>query len=217
MKEYHKIETLFKREETGTHRLLIGQFRNSTIEQCKDLEWVFTEKIDGTNIRIHWDGHKVSFNGRTDKAQLHADLWKYISAKFCTPEVEQIFEQKFGDKEVYIFGEGYGAGIQKGGGYSKEKKLIIFDVQVGNTYLKYEDVGVISEIFNVEIVPISLKGTIQQGIDYILSTEKSLIGDGTQPLEGVVGRIKEDMFDRFGNRMIVKIKREDFKFIEPSK
>ena len=66
MKEYHKIETLYKREDSGKHKLLIGEFRNETVKQCKDLQWIFTEKIDGTNIRIHWDGHKIEFNGRTD-------------------------------------------------------------------------------------------------------------------------------------------------------
>lgn len=211
MKEYHKIETLYLRDEK-THKLLVGQFRNPTVGQCKDLKWVFTEKIDGTNIRVFWDGHKVTFNGRTDNAQLHQELWKYINEKFCSSEVEQIFEQKFGSKEVYLFGEGYGAGIQKGGEYRKDKGLILFDVQVGGVYLEYENIKNIAEIFGVEVVPVLLEGTIQEGIDYIKSHEFSSIGSGKQVLEGVVGRLKQEMSDRFGNRMIVKIKREDFNF-----
>lgn len=210
MKQYHKIPTLFAREENAQHRLIVGEYRSEAVEQVKDLKWIFTEKIDGTNIRIYWDGHKVHFNGRTDNAQLHKDLLLHIQAKFATPEIEQIFEQKFGEKEVYLFGEGYGAGIQKGGGYSQEKSFILFDVQVGNVYLHYDDVCGLAEVFNVPVVPVLLRGTIQESIDYVIETELSGLGDGTQEFEGVVGRLEEEMFDRFGNRMIVKIKRRDF-------
>ncbi len=65
MKEYHKIDSLFERD-AGTKKLLVGQFKDLTIEYLKDCVWQFTEKVDGTNIRIFWDGHRVSFGGRTD-------------------------------------------------------------------------------------------------------------------------------------------------------
>ena len=29
-------------------------YHNKTVEFLKDLRWQFTEKIDGTNIRIYW-------------------------------------------------------------------------------------------------------------------------------------------------------------------
>lgn len=210
MKEYHKIDTLFMREEFGKHKMIAGKYRSATIEQCKDLQWIFTEKVDGTNIRVYWDGHKVQFNGRTDNAQIHGDLWKYLNDKFCTSDIEQVFEQKFGEKEVYIFGEGYGAGIQKGGGYTQDKSFIVFDVQVNGVYLKYDDMKDLCGVFGVDVVPILLTGTIQDGIDYVEHSAYSNIGGGTQPLEGVVGRLKEEMFDRFGNRLIIKIKKVDF-------
>ena len=209
MELYHKIETLFKREDFGKHKLLIGEYRNPTVEQCKNLEWMFTEKIDGTNIRIYWDGHKVSFNGRTDNAQLHKDLFQYLHDTFCTSEVEQVFEQNFGEKEVYLFGEGYGAGIQKGGGYRKDKSFILFDVKIDGYFLSHQDMQGIANIFEVDVVPVVLTGTIDEAIEYVKTNEFSVVGDGTQPHEGLVGRLKEEMFDRFGNRMIVKIKREN--------
>lgn len=48
MKEYHKIETLFERDET-TKKLILNKFRDSTVEFLKDNIWQFTEKVDGTN------------------------------------------------------------------------------------------------------------------------------------------------------------------------
>ena len=71
--EYHKIETLFNRDPL-TKKLIEGSFRNETIEYLKDNIWEFTEKVDGTNIRIYWNGHKVTFYGRTNNAQIPSEL-----------------------------------------------------------------------------------------------------------------------------------------------
>lgn len=73
MREYHKIDGIFERD-IKTKKLIEGKYRNETIEFLKDNIWEFTEKIDGTNIRIIWDGHRVNFAGRTDKAQIPAEL-----------------------------------------------------------------------------------------------------------------------------------------------
>lgn len=53
MNEYHKIETLFERDTNGTKKLIEGKFRNEAVEYLANNKWCFTEKIDGTNIRIH--------------------------------------------------------------------------------------------------------------------------------------------------------------------
>ena len=114
-KEYHKIETLFERDMEGDKKLIEGKFRHPLIEFLQNCEWIFTEKVDGTNIRIIWDGHKVKFGGRTNNAVLPKDLLARLEELFGGEINEQIFEQAFGQKEVYLHGEGYGAGIQSGG------------------------------------------------------------------------------------------------------
>lgn len=70
MREYHKIETVFERSTDGDKCLQLGKFRNPTVEFLKDLPWQFTEKLDGTNTRVYWDGHRISYGGRTDRAQM---------------------------------------------------------------------------------------------------------------------------------------------------
>lgn len=55
MIEYPKIETLFERDTQGSKKLIEGRFRNPAVEYLSGNVWSFTEKIDGTNIRIHWD------------------------------------------------------------------------------------------------------------------------------------------------------------------
>lgn len=208
MKEYHKIEVIFERDTNGTKKLIEGKFRNDTVKYLSNNEWIFTEKIDGTNIRIYWDGHKVHFGGRTDKAQIPKPLLQYLTDTFGTIEAEEMFEQKFGENEVILYGEGYGAGIQKGGSYRKDVSFILFDALIGDIWLKRESVEDIARCFGIDVVPIIFKGNIQKAIDFVKTQPKSTIG--IADMEGVVGRPTVEVRDRMGRRIIVKIKVCDF-------
>ena len=209
MREYNKIETIYERDVNGTKKLIEGKFRNETVEFLANNEWEFTEKIDGTNIRIYWDGHKVTFGGRTDRAQIPAHLVNKLTEIFLNEETEQLFEQKFGEMEVILFGEGYGAKIQAGGGdYRPDVGFILFDVLIGGNYQSRESIEDIAKAFNLEIVPIVLRGTIQEAVDFIKTQPNSTIGRAK--MEGVVGRPKVELQDRCGKRLIVKIKCRDF-------
>lgn len=207
LNEYHKIETLFERDEK-TKKLIEGKYRNATVEYLKNNKWQFTEKIDGTNIRVYWDGHKVSFHGRTDKAQIPADLVNRLNELFGGEINEQLFEQKFGETEVTLVGEGYGEKIQNGGVYRKGQDFILFDVMIAGNWQSRESVEDIARTFNLDIVPIVLDGTIQEAVDYVKAKPKSKFG--TADSEGVVGRPIVEMQDRTGHRIIVKIKVKDF-------
>ena len=127
-KEYQKIGNVFKFDEK--FRTIVGL--NEPYETLKNIIWEGTEKVDGTNIRIHWDGHDIEIAGHTDKAQIPPKLLAYLEGLFKTPEMEYVFEQIFEEKEAYIFGEGFGAGIQKAGGDYVENgtdvSFIIFDI-----------------------------------------------------------------------------------------
>lgn len=209
MIEYNKIDTLYKRDMEGTKKLLEGEFRNPAVEFLKDNIWQFTEKIDGTNIRVYWDGHKVQFGGRTERAQIPAPLVNYLNDTFGTSEAEQIFEEKFGETEVLLFGEGYGPKIQNGGLYRNEVSFIMFDVLISGNYQPRESVEDIARAFGIDVVPIIFEGTIQEGVDFVKTHPDSTMG--TAKMEGLVGRPKVEMRDRCGKRVIVKIKWEDFK------
>lgn len=209
MIEYNKIETLWKRDMEGTKRLLEGEFRNPTVEFLKDNIWQFTEKVDGTNIRIYWDGHTVQFGGRTERAEITAHLVNYLNSVFGTSEAEQIFEEKFGETPVILFGEGYGPKIQNGGAYRSDVSFIMFDVLISGNYQPRESVEDIAKAFGVDVVPIILEGTIDAGVAFVKGHPKSTMG--TAYMEGLVGRPKIEMRDRCGKRVIVKIKWEDFK------
>ena len=207
MKEYEKIETIFVRDEK-TKKLNENIFRNETVEFLKDIEWEFTEKIDGTNIRVFWDGHKVSYYGRTDKAQIPSQLMNRLIELFGGDTNEEMFEQKFGETPVMLIGEGYGAKIQKGGDYRQDNDFILFDVCINDNYLSRENVKDIANFFNIDVVPTIMIGKLQDGIDYVKIKPKSKIG--TANAEGLVARPLIELRDRTGKRVIVKIKVHDF-------
>lgn len=211
MKEYHKIDGLYKRDEE-TKRLMPGVYRSEAVEFLKDCQWEFTEKIDGTNIRVFWDGHNVTFGGRTDRAQIPDRLMTVLEATFGGEVNEQIFEEHFGDKEVTLYGEGYGAKIQTGGDYRPDNAFILFDVEISDMFLKREDVCAIARYFGVEVVPVVLTGTLKEAEDFVKQRPSSTIG--TAKMEGVVGRPKVELRGRRGERIIVKVKVRDMEEME---
>lgn len=210
MIEYLKIETLFNRDVEGTKKLIEGDFRNETVEFLKDNIWQCTEKIDGTNIGIVWDGHKISFQGRTERSQIPTHLIKFLTDKFINIETEELFEQKFGETHVILFGEGYGVKIQNGGLYRNDVSFILFDVYLPNSnlWLKRDAVEDIAKTFDIEVVPVIMEGTLQDAIEYVKQKPKSTIG--ATRMEGLVCRPKVECLDRMGRRVIVKVKVCDF-------
>lgn len=209
MKEYHKIETLYERDEK-TKKLIIGKFRNPAIEYLKDNVWQFTEKVDGTNIRVYWDGHSVYFGGRTDRAQIPAHLLNRLNELFGGEINAQMFEQKFGETPVELFGEGYGVKIQNGGAYIDTVDFILFDVLINENYQPRESIEDIAKYFGIDIVPVVLEGTLAEGVDYILNNRKSIVAKNGALIEGFVARPKIELKDRCGKRIITKIKYCDF-------
>ena len=157
-----------------------------------------------------WDGHKVSYQGRTERAQVPTHLMNRLIELFGGSINEELFEQKFGEMQVILFGEGYGAKIQNGGKYRSDVSFILFDVYLPeqNLWLKRDAIEDIAKAFGIEAVPIVLKGTLQQAVDYVKSKPKSTIGEAY--MEGLVCRPAIDLLDRMGKRVIVKVKVADF-------
>jgi len=204
--EYHKIETLYERDE-ATFKVKSGVFKNRTYALLK--VWEFTEKIDGTNIRCIWNpaaSIKLTFGGRTHNAQIHADLVRWLYENVSVEKLQAIFP----DGPAVIYGEGYGAGIQKvGGGYSPTKKFIVFDVLVGKWWLSWENTCDVATKLGLDVVPHLGAMTIEAATEFVRAGFASKIGSG-MPAEGVVGRPAEALFDKKGHRLIVKLKTKDF-------
>lgn len=213
MRTYHKIETIYERDVEGTKHLIEGKFRNPTLEFLKDLDFEWTEKIDGTNTRIFWDGYDFTFGGRTDKAQIPAPLMNRLNAIFMNEATKQLFEQTFGTREVELFGEGYGASIQKiGKDYLPDGvDFILFDVLIAGNFQSREAVEECAQMLGIKAVPVVGYGNLTAAVDFVKSHPQSIIGNCF--MEGIVVRPRVELCDRCHNRVIAKIKYEDFKYL----
>ena len=211
MRTYEKIETIYARDIEGTKKLIPSIFRNPTVAYLKDNPWVWTEKVDGTNIRVCWDGHSVSYGGRTEKASIPAPLVNRLNDYFGGEENAQLFEQMFGEKEAMLFGEGYGKGIQAvGKAYNPEGvDFILFDLFIVGNYQPRESVEHSAAAFGLTTVPVVGKGTLDEAVAFVKGHPQSTLGD--IPMEGIVCRPEQELRDRCGNRVICKIKWEDFR------
>jgi ATP-dependent RNA circularization protein (DNA/RNA ligase family) len=204
MREYHKIQSLFKRDEKGK---IIDEFTLPEFWYLARNQWAGTEKIDGTNTRIHWDGEKITFGGRTDRAQIPAHLMNRLNEIVGAVDFKEIFPDA-GD--VTLYGEGYGKKIQKVGSlYNPDGvDFILFDVKIGRWWLKMEDVYLIAKKIGIKQVPVVFFGTLGDAIKKVSDGFPSMIGD--VQAEGMVLTPTIPLLWRNGNRVITKLKTKDF-------
>jgi hypothetical protein len=209
--EYGKIETLYERDER-TFKVKVGELKNRTYSLLKTWHW--TEKVDGTNIRCIWREGKLTFGGKTDAAQIQADLVRWLYENVSVDKLRAAFPEKDGvQADVVIYGEGFGAGIQKGGGdYSPIKKLVMFDVLIdGKWWLNYENVCDVASKLNLEVVPSFGEMTLEDATEFVRKGFKSKCAvKVNKDAEGLVGRPLETLFDKKGHRLITKLKTKDF-------
>ena len=205
--EYHKIKTIFNRDPDKNHKkFMYGDYSIPEFEYLKDNVWEFTEKIDGTNIRIYYENGKIELQGRTNKAELPKDLVTRINETILPEELKSIFD---GESQVVLYGEGCGAKIQKGGGnYYSDQRFVLFDIKIGNFWLKRDDVNDISQQLDLPIAPVIGQGTIGDMIKMTKQGFNSQWGDFKA--EGIVARPKTELKGRNGKRIITKVKCKDF-------
>jgi hypothetical protein len=214
MKEYHKINTLFKRDMTKPNKpLIMNQFSCDEFYYLKNNMWTFTEKIDGTNIRVIWEHatKDITFKGKTNNAQIPANLFKELSIIF-NPQFDKL-ASLFPETDVCLYGEGYGVKINSGGNYIPDgNDFILFDIRIGEWWLKREDVEGIAKSLDLDVVPIIGEGTLVDLIGLVKTGFKSQIAQNTDFIaEGVVARPKVELKARNGERIITKLKYCDFK------
>ena len=204
MSVYHKIQTVYLRDPETKHKTLLdGQWAMSEFGYLAGLQWEWTEKIDGMNIRIIWKDGKLDFRGKTDNAQMPGPLGR---------ELEEIFGdnkalRELGD-DVLLYGEGYGAGIQRGGCYRSGPSFILFDVVIGDFWLRRTDVYNIANKLGISATPVIGTGPLVDAVTVVKNGLGSKIS--RCPAEGLVMRPLIDLYNRRGERIIAKIKGKDF-------
>lgn len=203
--KYPKIDTLWKRDENNKFRIIEGDCSKDEFNSIR--EWDITEKVDGTNIRIIYENGTVTFGGRTDDAQIPAALFKHMQEKFTDEVMGKLFDSK-----TVLYGEGYGARIQKGGGlYRNDVSFVLFDVLIGEWWLLRESVEDIAFKLGIPRVEVIGTMTTDDAVEYVKSRPNSIIADQPKVMEGIVARSHPPMLFRDGTPIMWKLKVKDYR------
>lgn len=191
--EYTKINSAFKRDDRKAVRLY--EWSTPEFEYLASKAWRWTEKVDGTNIRLHWDGSKLTIGGRTDEAQVPASLVAKLG-QLSGPDLWHGIFPEADDVTVY-------------GQYRADQALIVFDVKVAQWWLKDEDITDVAAKLGLEVVPVAGEFSPMKAWDQIQAGTLKSNWPGAR-IEGLVGRPVVPLFDRRGDRIIMKMKVKDW-------
>ena len=200
-KAYKQRKLLVPTELGPADRL--DAYRSPELWHLSEHTWFAWRKLDGENIRVHWDGEQALWNGKTDNFVCDANFKKYMEETFP----EELFEEKFGrDKEVTLFGERVGTKVQKNELNLDHNEFVLFDVLIGNIWLDERQIQDVANFFNLH-TPISFGAAMRGSLDWLI--ERVANGE-VKEWEGIVATPCGGFRDRAGNRIIVKIKNKDY-------
>jgi hypothetical protein len=203
---YPKIQNVFKLDPDTKLRSEEAGWTCNEFRFLRQNEWIVTEKVDGTNIRVMWNGASMSVNGKSDSANVPGDLIQHLYERFDPRRLEETFGGSF----VTIYGEGYGGSIQSPMGmkYSPAKTFVAFDILIGDFWLRQPDVFEICQKLEIPMVPLLGVVTLDRAIEMARHGVKSTYGDFLA--EGVIAKPATELRFRNGERIVAKIKTKDF-------
>ena len=210
--KYEKIQTLWKRDAENNYCIIEDDFTREEFSNVRD--WIATEKVDGQCITIIVTEDNIEIHGKkktTEFNKAHEPLLAYINEKFTRDRLDEIIDFTKADTVVF-YGEGYGPKIQKGGKYRDTQSFILFDIRIDGIWLV--DIDEWAFKLGIENVPIFGRGPISSIVKIVKDRTKSLIEGADCIIEGIVARSVPLMLDRFGNRIIWKLKVKDYDQLE---
>ena len=213
----------FQNRDPVTHKLT-AELSSPELDYLAGLEWTATEKVDGMNIRVimvpfgsaEFPHTSVDYYGRTGKTQLPKTLLSHLHFLFdadaAHPHYIALRDLAVElDAPLCIYGEGYGAGIQKGAKYKADgQAFVVIDIRVGNTnrWLSRDQVLELCG-GTLPVVPTVVGGDTLWDIRSRIQTHPTSMW-GDFPMEGFVCRPVVPLCDRFGDRVQCKMKICDY-------
>lgn len=221
MNEYEKIETLFNRNPENMKEIIPGEYRLPEFALID--RWHITEKIDGTNLRVIYQGNgdpRVQFRGRSDNAQLSAQQYEWLWHKFPASMFENGLDLAGPVAAGFtctLYGEFYGPKIQSGGWYRPDFGFRVFDVKIGDWWLNWSNVVDVCSKLGVQTVPYLGTMTEEDALRNEVKTLSEVQAwesllykvDTARVHEGIVARTDPLLFMRDGRRLMWKMKVRD--------
>ena len=132
---------------------------------------------------------------------------------FLFPSVEP-FTDLFSVNPAVIYGEAYGAGVQKGGNYRNSVGFRIFDVRVGDIFLNWENVEDIADALGVSTVPVlNPDATLEEAMALVPGNSEVAAFENSTAYEqeGIIARTNPGLLTRSGRRVMWKLKNSDYR------
>lgn len=129
------------------------------------------------------------------------------------PTCPGIYNVRLEESPIYIYGELYGPGVQKGGHYGNSLRFAVFDICQQGWFLP---VGMLTEMCNnlgLDMVPYIGKRKLYDAENMVVHGFKTMVWEAKDPdyiEEGIVARPVVPIKDSRGKRIIVKIKYCDY-------
>ena len=183
-------------------------YKDQTILMFK--ECYAMEKIHGTSAHITFNEETVKFSSGGVSYEGFKQLF---NEELLLTKFKEVIKNNF---KVTIYGEAYGGKCQKmRTTYGDDLKFVVFDVKIGDRWLKVPEAEEFVKPFNLEFVDYNKILTKVEFIDKerdLDSTQaiRNGIGEGKKR-EGVVLRPLDEFVDKYGQRVIIKHKRDDFR------
>lgn len=190
---------------------------------------VATEKIHGTNFRVFFPAGMTSiddvrFGGRNEEFEPGDNgfyggrpvLW-FKSQPDLLHRMREVFTS-YGFSDVTVYGEAFGAGIQKGVKYTVDDTVHFraFDIRVGECFVSYDLFVSLCDSMGLVRVPEIWRGEPSLANFDALIEKPSVVGaeqgiaDSDNTSEGVVIRSNPLLRDVFGQWLIIKHKSAHF-------
>ena len=214
--EYPKLKNLHKRDPADNK--VIDEFTDEIFspEQLGNAGWTWREKMDGTNLRIIWDGHRAEYRGRTDRAQFSDGQTMFLDEKIKSPAFEELLEQTFGNTEAVLFGELIGNKLQGNPHKVDGYEIRVYDAFVAGWWLLPASVDELASdlgLGSAEIIVVAPIGHMHRVMKNIASITEAFEGEAEplEYLEGIVGTAPGGVLHRSGAILRVKLKLENYK------
>jgi hypothetical protein len=202
---YGKTPNVYLRD-WETKKLVHGKYSKPELEYLQDCEWVWTEKIDGMNLGVTCVDGQLKIFGRNGESQPPKFLKETLLVHF-----QKLLKSWhiFGNKTVHLFGECFGAKIQKRGAlYSTKNHFALFAISINGTWLSPVEVLCTSQLLGLNTPPEIGRGTLREAVDFASKGFKSTFGEFLA--EGIVCHPEYHVLNCCGDRIICKIQSKDF-------
>ncbi len=141
-----------------------------------------------------------------------------VEGKYISEIVQELHmdmpQVKLVEQPIIIYGEYYGGKVQGGkiGGKYGKNDFRVFDILKEGYWLSREDVSLVCEKLGLKQVPFLGQMTIREAEQKVIEGFTSAVSEDKDFLaEGIVMRAPYGICDRYGNRIIVKIKTKDYR------